>query len=109
MSAKGLLFIFRSEFHPRTHCLYSGEVLLSLESSPACARTVWRLDLRLGQPDQVFLAALSVDARSAGGLRSVPSPALFSGIVFLAGLLAVPIPSIAAPVDSIARAMSDHS
>ncbi len=54
----------------------------------------------------VFLTALSIGYASGGRLADRhPSPAVFASIVFLAGLLTVPIPLIAAPVlEAIARA-----
>ncbi|MDR7518898.1 MAG: fused MFS/spermidine synthase [Armatimonadota bacterium] len=54
----------------------------------------------------VFLTALSIGYAVGGRLADrFPSPGLFSGIVFAAGLLTVPIPLLATPVlDAIARA-----
>ncbi len=86
----------------------SGGVLLSLEIiasrvlAPYFGNSIYVWGSLIG----VFLTALSVGYAVGGRLADrYPSPALFAGIVFVAGLLTVPIPLIAAPVlESIARA-----
>lgn len=86
----------------------SGGVLLALEIiasrvlAPYFGNSIYVWGSLIG----VFLTALSVGYAVGGRLADRhPSPALFSGIVFTAGLLVVPIPLLAAPVlDTIARA-----
>ena len=86
----------------------SGGVLLSLEIiasrvlAPYFGNSIYVWGSLIG----VFLAALSIGYASGGRLADrYPSPGLFAGIVFLAGLLTVPIPLMAASVlDAIARA-----
>lgn len=86
----------------------SGGVLLSLEIiasrvlAPYFGNSIYVWGSLIG----VFLAALSVGYAVGGRFADrYPSPTFFLGIVFLAGLLTVPIPIIAAPVlDRIARA-----
>jgi spermidine synthase len=86
----------------------SGGVLLSLEIiasrvlAPYFGNSIYVWGSLIG----VFLTALSAGYAVGGRVADRhPSPGLFSGIVFLAGLLTVPIPMIAPPVlDSIARA-----
>jgi spermidine synthase len=86
----------------------SGGVLLALEIiasrvlAPFFGNSIYVWGSLIG----VFLAALSVGYAVGGRLADkYPSPSLFAGIVFLAGLLTVPIPVIAGPVlDAIARA-----
>lgn len=86
----------------------SGGVLLALEIiasrvlAPYFGNSIYVWGSLIG----VFLAALSVGYAVGGRFADrVPSPGVFSGIVFLAGLLTVPIPLIAGPVlDAIARA-----
>lgn len=86
----------------------SGGVLLVLEIiasrvlAPFFGNSIYVWGSLIG----VFLAALSVGYAVGGRLADkYPSTSLFAGIVFLAGLLTVPIPVIAAPVlDAIARA-----
>jgi spermidine synthase len=86
----------------------SGGVLLVLEIiasrvlAPFFGNSIYVWGSLIG----VFLAALSVGYAVGGRLADrYPSPSLFAGIVFLAGLLTVPIPVIAGPVlDAIARA-----
>lgn len=79
----------------------SGGVLLSLEIiasrvlAPYFGNSIYVWGSLIG----VFLTALSIGYASGGRLADRhPSPGLFAGIVFLAGLLTVPIPLIAAPV-----------
>jgi spermidine synthase len=86
----------------------SGGVLLALEIiasrvlAPYFGNSIYVWGSLIG----VFLAALSIGYAVGGRLADrIPSPGVFSGIVFLAGLLTVPIPLIATPVlESIARA-----
>ncbi len=86
----------------------SGGVLLSLEIiasrvlAPYFGNSIYVWGSLIG----VFLTALSIGYASGGRLADRhPSPGLFAGIVFLAGLLTVPIPLIAAPIlESIALA-----
>ena len=86
----------------------SGGVLLSLEIiasrvlAPYFGNSIYVWGSLIG----VFLAALSVGYAVGGRVADrFPSLAIFAGIVFLAGLLTVPIPLIAAPVlDAIASA-----
>jgi len=86
----------------------SGGVLLALEIiasrvlAPYFGNSVYVWGSLIG----VFLAALSLGYATGGRLADrYPSTALFSGIVFLAGLLTVPIPLFAPSVlDAIARA-----
>jgi spermidine synthase len=86
----------------------SGGVLLSLEIiasrvlAPYFGNSIYVWGSLIG----VFLTALSVGYAVGGRLADrFPSPAVFSGIVFLAGLLTVPIPVMAPTVlDAIARA-----
>ncbi|MGH2406413.1 MAG: fused MFS/spermidine synthase [bacterium] len=86
----------------------SGGVLLALEIiasrvlAPYFGNSIYVWGSLIG----VFLAALSLGYATGGRLADrYPSPGLFSGIVFLAGLLTVPIPLLAPPVlDAIARA-----
>lgn len=86
----------------------SGGVLLALEIiasrvlAPYFGNSIYVWGSLIG----VFLTALSVGYAVGGRLADRhPSPGLFAGIVFLAGLLTVPIPLIATPVlDAIARA-----
>jgi spermidine synthase len=86
----------------------SGGVLLALEIiasrvlAPYFGNSIYVWGSLIG----VFLTALSVGYAVGGRLADrYPSPGLFAGIVFLAGLLTVPIPVIATPVlDAIARA-----
>ncbi len=86
----------------------SGGVLLSLEIiasrvlAPYFGNSIYVWGSLIG----VFLAALSIGYASGGRLADrYPSPGLFAGIVFVAGLLTVPIPLMAPPVlESIAQA-----
>jgi spermidine synthase len=86
----------------------SGGVLLALEIiasrvlAPYFGNSIYVWGSLIG----VFLTALSVGYAVGGRLADrYPSPSLFAGIVFLAGLLTVPIPIVAGPVlDAIARA-----
>lgn len=86
----------------------SGGVLLSLEIiasrvlAPYFGNSIYVWGSLIG----VFLTALSVGYAVGGRLADrYPSAGLFSGIVFLGGVLTVPIPMIAPPVlDSIIRA-----
>jgi len=86
----------------------SGGVLLSLEIiasrvlAPYFGNSIYVWGSLIG----VFLAALSVGYAVGGRVADrFPSLAIFAGIVFLAGLLTVPIPLVAAPVlDAIAGA-----
>ncbi|MGQ0549307.1 MAG: fused MFS/spermidine synthase, partial [Armatimonadota bacterium] len=86
----------------------SGGVLLALEIiasrvlAPYFGNSIYVWGSLIG----VFLAALSIGYATGGRLADrYPSSGLFSGIVFLAGLLTVPIPLLAPPVlDAIARA-----
>ena len=86
----------------------SGGVLLSLEIiasrvlAPYFGNSIYVWGSLIG----VFLAALSVGYAVGGRVADrFPSLAIFAGIVFLAGLLTVPIPIMAAPVlDAIASA-----
>jgi spermidine synthase len=86
----------------------SGGVLLSLEIiasrvlAPYFGNSIYVWGSLIG----VFLAALSIGYASGGRLADrYPSSGLFSGIVFLAGLLTVPIPLMAPSVlESIAAA-----
>ena len=86
----------------------SGGVLLSLEIiasrvlAPYFGNSIYVWGSLIG----VFLAALSVGYAVGGRVADrFPSLAIFAGIVFLAGLLTVPIPLVAAPVlDAIASA-----
>lgn len=82
--------------------LLSLEIIASRVLAPYFGNSIYVWGSLIG----VFLAALSVGYAVGGRFADrYPSPALFSGIVFLAGLLTVPIPIIAAPVlDRIARA-----
>ncbi len=89
----------------------SGGVLLSLEIiasrvlAPYFGNSIYVWGSLIG----VFLSALSIGYASGGRLADRhPSPGVFAGIVFLAGLLTIPIPLIAAPVlESIALANVD--
>ncbi|MDR7482419.1 MAG: fused MFS/spermidine synthase [Armatimonadota bacterium] len=86
----------------------SGGVLLSLEIiasrvlAPYFGNSIYVWGSLIG----VFLTALSVGYAVGGRLADrFPSPAVFSGVVFLAGVLTVPIPVMApAVLDAIARA-----
>lgn len=86
----------------------SGGVLLALEIiasrvlAPYFGNSIYVWGSLIG----VFLAALSLGYATGGRLADrYPSPGLFSGIVFLAGILTVPIPLLAPSVlDAIARA-----
>jgi len=86
----------------------SGGVLLALEIiasrvlAPYFGNSIYVWGSLIG----VFLTALSVGYAVGGRIADrFPSHGLFSGIVFLAGLLTVPIPTLATPVlDAIARA-----
>lgn len=86
----------------------SGGVLLSLEIiasrvlAPYFGNSIYVWGSLIG----VFLAALSIGYAVGGRLADrFPTPAAFAGIVFLAGVLTVPIPVAAEPVlDAIARA-----
>jgi spermidine synthase len=86
----------------------SGGVLLALEIiasrvlAPYFGNSVYVWGSLIG----VFLTALSVGYAFGGRVADrYPSPSLFAGIVFLAGLLTVPIPLLATPVlDAVARA-----
>ncbi len=86
----------------------SGGVLLALEIiasrvlAPYFGNSIYVWGSLIG----VFLTALSVGYAVGGRLADrFPSYGLFSGVVFLAGLLTVPIPLMATPVlDAIARA-----
>lgn len=86
----------------------SGGVLLALEIiasrvlAPYFGNSIYVWGSLIG----VFLTALSVGYAVGGRIADrFPSHGLFSGIVFLAGLLTVPIPILATPVlDAIARA-----
>lgn len=86
----------------------SGGVLLSLEIiasrvlAPYFGNSIYVWGSLIG----VFLAALSVGYAVGGRVADrFPSLAMFAGIVFLAGLLTVPIPLAAAPVlDAIVSA-----
>ncbi len=86
----------------------SGGVLLALEIiasrvlAPYFGNSIYVWGSLIG----VFLTALSLGYATGGRLADrYPSPGLFSGIVFLAGLLTVPIPLLApAVLDAIARA-----
>ncbi|MDR7418925.1 MAG: fused MFS/spermidine synthase [Armatimonadota bacterium] len=86
----------------------SGGVLLALEIiasrvlAPYFGNSIYVWGSLIG----VFLTALSVGYALGGRVADrYPSPSLFSGIVFVAGLLTVPIPLAAAPVlEGVARA-----
>jgi spermidine synthase len=86
----------------------SGGVLLSLEIiasrvlAPYFGNSIYVWGSLIG----VFLAALSIGYAIGGRVADrFPSLTAFAGIVFLAGLLTVPIPLVAAPVlDAIASA-----
>jgi spermidine synthase len=86
----------------------SGGVLLSLEIiasrvlAPYFGNSIYVWGSLIG----VFLAALSIGYAVGGRLADrYPSPAAFAGVVFLAGLLTVPIPAVAEPVlEAIVRA-----
>lgn len=82
--------------------LLSLEIIASRVLAPYFGNSIYVWGSLIG----VFLAALSVGYAVGGRFADrYPSPALFSGIVFVAGLLTVPIPLIAAPVlERIARA-----
>lgn len=82
--------------------LLSLEIIASRVLAPYFGNSIYVWGSLIG----VFLAALSIGYAVGGRFADRhPSPALFSGIVFLAGLLTVPIPLIAAPVlERIARA-----
>lgn len=86
----------------------SGGVLLALEIiasrvlAPYFGNSIYVWGSLIG----VFLAALSIGYAVGGRLADrFPSPSLFAGIVFLAGVLTVPIPLLAPSVlDAIVRA-----
>jgi spermidine synthase len=86
----------------------SGGVLLALEIiasrvlAPYFGNSIYVWGSLIG----VFLMALSAGYTLGGRLADrYPSPTIFAGVVFLAGLLIVPIPFVASPVlDAIARA-----
>ncbi len=86
----------------------SGGVLLALEIiasrvlAPYFGNSIYVWGSLIG----VFLTALSVGYAFGGRIADrYPSPSLFSGIVFVAGLLTVPIPIMTGPVlDAVARA-----
>lgn len=86
----------------------SGGVLLALEIiasrvlAPYFGNSVYVWGSLIG----VFLTALSVGYAVGGRIADrYPSPGLFAGVVFLAGVLTVPIPLLAMPVlDAVAQA-----
>jgi len=82
--------------------LLSLEIIASRVLAPYFGNSIYVWGSLIG----VFLAALSIGYAVGGRLADrFPSPVTFAGIVFLAGLLTVPIPLMSAPVlDAIADA-----